>query len=111
VRAMSDSKQEIFLLGRDQSCSPRRGRAAASVVTSSLRLLKCCRAGASPASGLGRLSLQKGRGDPDSANDHSQTQSSRETVAYFPESKLLLCRISMEIYGNSQSRRTIPLCL
>ena len=54
------SKQEIFLPGRDQSCSPRRGRAAASVVTSSLRLLKCCRADAPPASGLGRLSPYEG---------------------------------------------------
>ena len=57
------------------------------------------------------LSLEKGRGDPDSANDHPQTQSSRETVSYFPESKLLLCGISMEIYGNSQSRRAVTVCL
>ena len=40
-----------------------------------------------------------------------RTSPSLKTVSYFPESKLLLCRISMGIYGNSQSRRAVPVCL
>ena len=33
-----------------------------------------------------------------------------QTVAYFPESKLLLCGILMEIYGNKQCRRAVRFC-